>query len=156
MMSAVSTTFISICRCWSCSNLEFQPFNFDGQVPGEESICKGLVWCIIQPWYEMTTYNQKHKNWSQFLGLTLGPVIGAFMYDAGGFCLPFSVTGTLIIMSGFLVCSVTEMPILERSENSLPVLRFLTKPAICGALFTATVAAYTIGTIEVKMFWPLI
>jgi len=85
------------------------------------------------------------------LGLTLGPVIGAFMYDAGGFCLPFSVTGTLIIMSGFLVCSVTEMPILERSENSLPVLQFLTKPAICGALFTATVAAYTIGTIEATL-----
>ena len=102
---------------------------------------------------KVTIYNQKHTNLNLFLGLTLGPVIGAFMYDAGGFCLPFSVTGTLIIMSGFLVCSVTEMPILERSENSLPVLRFLTKPAICGALFTATVAAYTIGTIEVKMFW---
>ena len=30
-------------------------------------------------------------------GLTIGPVIGAFMYDAGGFFLPFAVTGTVIL-----------------------------------------------------------
>ena len=42
-------------------------------------------------------------------GLTIGPVIGAFMYDYGGFFLPFAVTGTAIIVSGVLVYSVTEV-----------------------------------------------
>ena len=42
-------------------------------------------------------------------GLTIGPVIGAFMYDYGGFFLPFAVTGAAIILSGVLVYSVTEV-----------------------------------------------
>ena len=36
-------------------------------------------------------------------GLTVGPVLGAFMYDAGGFFLPFAVTGSAILLSGCLV-----------------------------------------------------
>ena len=42
-------------------------------------------------------------------GLTVGPVIGAFMYDYGGFCLPFAVTGAAIIASGVLVYYLTEV-----------------------------------------------
>ena len=44
-------------------------------------------------------------------GLTVGPVIGAFMYDYGGFCLPFAVTGAAIIASGELVYNLTEVRI---------------------------------------------
>ena len=44
-------------------------------------------------------------------GLTVGPVIGAFMYDYGGFCLPFAVTGAAIIASGVLVYYLTEVRI---------------------------------------------
>ena len=44
-------------------------------------------------------------------GLTVGPVIGAFMYDYGGFCLPFAVTGAAIIASGVLVYNLTEVRI---------------------------------------------
>jgi len=42
-------------------------------------------------------------------GLTIGPVIGAFMYDAGGFFLPFAVTGTAILLSGIVVLVVTDV-----------------------------------------------
>ena len=42
-------------------------------------------------------------------GLTIGPVIGAFMYDAGGFFLPFAVTGTAILLSGIIVLLVTDV-----------------------------------------------
>ena len=42
-------------------------------------------------------------------GLTIGPVIGAFMYDAGGFFLPFAVTGTAILLSGCLVLFITDV-----------------------------------------------
>ena len=86
------------------------------------------------------------------LGLTLGPVLGAFMFEAGGFCLPFVVTGTVIIISGAAVYLVTDMPVIQRSETgALGVLTFLAKPAISGALLTATMAAYTIGTIEATL-----
>ena len=44
-------------------------------------------------------------------GLTVGPVIGAFMYNYGGFCLPFAVTGAAIIASGVLVYYLTEVRI---------------------------------------------
>ena len=42
-------------------------------------------------------------------GLTIGPVLGALMYDAGGFFLPFAVTGTAILLSGVIVLLVTEV-----------------------------------------------
>ena len=42
-------------------------------------------------------------------GLTIGPVLGALMYDAGGFFLPFAVTGTVILLSGVIVLLVTEV-----------------------------------------------
>ena len=42
-------------------------------------------------------------------GLTIGPVLGALMYNAGGFVLPFAVTGTAILLSGAIVLLVTEV-----------------------------------------------
>ena len=86
------------------------------------------------------------------LGLTLGPVLGAFMYEAGGFFLPFVVTGSAIIISGAAVYLVTDMPEIQRSETgSRSVLSFLARPSITGALLTVTIAAYTIGTIEATL-----
>ena len=86
------------------------------------------------------------------LGLTLGPVLGAFMYEAGGFFLPFVVTGSAIIISGAAVYLVTDMLEIQRSETgSRSVLSFLARPSITGALLTVTIAAYTIGTIEATL-----
>jgi len=56
-------------------------------------------------------------------GLTIGPVIGAFMYDAGGFFLPFAVTGTAILLSGCLVLFITDFPDMEHGEDSMPVMK---------------------------------
>ena len=42
-------------------------------------------------------------------GLTIGPVLGALMYNAGGFFLPFAVTGTAILVSGLVVLLLTEV-----------------------------------------------
>ena len=42
-------------------------------------------------------------------GLTIGPVLGALMYHAGGFFLPFVVTGSAILLSGSVVLLVTEV-----------------------------------------------
>ena len=44
-------------------------------------------------------------------GLTIGPVIGAFMYDYGGFFLPFAITGSSIIVSGVFLFYFTEVVI---------------------------------------------
>ena len=45
-------------------------------------------------------------------GLTIGPVLGALMYGAGGFFLPFAVTGTAILASGLVVMLVTEVSLI--------------------------------------------
>ena len=84
-------------------------------------------------------------------GLTVGPVVGAFLYEAGGFCLPFALTGTAIILSGVMAFVLTDFPTLERTESSVSVFRFLSRLEICGALLTATMAAYCIGTIEATL-----
>ena len=99
-------------------------------------------------------------------GLTVGPVLGAFMYDYGGFFLPFAVTGTAIIVSGVLVYSVTQVkiwwrknisnltillfqfPDMDSGEASQPVLNILSNPRVIIALLTATMGAYSIGTVE--------
>ena len=85
------------------------------------------------------------------LGLTLGPVLGAAMYEAGGFCLPFAVTGAAIIASGAAAYLVTEMPSIAPTEASQSVLSLAARPAVTVALLTATVAAYTIGTVEATL-----
>ena len=84
-------------------------------------------------------------------GLTLGPVIGAFLYEAGGFSVPFFLGGSMIIVSGALVYLVTDMPTIEKTESTYSVMKFVTKPAILAALFSATVSAYTIGTLEATL-----
>ena len=85
------------------------------------------------------------------LGLTLGPVLGAAMYEAGGFCLPFAVTGAAIIASGAAAYLVTELPTIAPTEASQSVLSLAARPAVTVALLTATVAAYTIGTVEATL-----
>jgi len=81
-------------------------------------------------------------------GLTIGPVIGAFMYDAGGFFLPFAVTGTAILLSGIVVLLVTDFPDMEHGDVDLPVMKILSNPRVLIALATCTTGAYSIGTIE--------
>eukprot|EP00092_Neocalanus_flemingeri_P030917 GFUD01033574.1.p1 GENE.GFUD01033574.1~~GFUD01033574.1.p1 ORF type:complete len:505 (-),score=68.91 GFUD01033574.1:56-1570(-) len=84
-------------------------------------------------------------------GLTIGPVLGAFMYDAGGFFLPFAVTGTAILLSGVTVLLVTDFPDMEHGDADLPVMKILTNPRVLIALLTCTIGAYSVGTIEATL-----
>lgn len=84
-------------------------------------------------------------------GLTIGPVIGAFMYDAGGFFLPFAVTGTAILLSGIIVLLVTDFPDMEHGDVDLPVMKILSNPRVLIALATCTIGAYSVGTIEATL-----
>jgi len=84
-------------------------------------------------------------------GLTIGPVIGAFMYDAGGFFLPFAITGTAILLSGFVVLFVTDFPDMEHGEDSMPVMKIFSNYRVLVSLATCTAGAYTIGSLEATL-----
>ena len=45
----------------------------------------------------------------------LGPVIGSYLYECGGFVLPFDVTGVLILLFTFCLCII--VPPGPRSER---------------------------------------
>lgn len=83
----------------------------------------------------------------------VGPVLGALLYKAAGFCLPFALTGTAILLSGGLVLLVTKMPNMasttSSTETSSFALGLLTRPPVLISLATATAGAYSIGTVEV-------
>ena len=83
----------------------------------------------------------------------VGPVLGALLYKAAGFCLPFALTGTAILLSGGLVLLVTKMPNMasttSSTETSSSALGLLTRPPVLISLATATAGAYSIGTVEV-------
>ena len=83
----------------------------------------------------------------------VGPVLGALLYKAAGFCLPFALTGTAILLSGFQVLVVTKMPSMASSNSSTSPqssssLAILSKPTVLIGLATATAGAYSIGTVE--------
>eukprot|EP00092_Neocalanus_flemingeri_P107350 GFUD01137792.1.p1 GENE.GFUD01137792.1~~GFUD01137792.1.p1 ORF type:complete len:280 (+),score=82.29 GFUD01137792.1:238-1077(+) len=50
-----------------------------------------------------------------------------------------------------MVYAVTEFPDMERSEASQPVLSILSHPRVIIALLTATMGAYSIGTVEATL-----
>ena len=87
----------------------------------------------------------------------VGPVLGALLYKAAGFCLPFALTGTAILLSGFQVLVVTKMPSMASSNSSTSPqssssLAILSKPTVLIGLATATAGAYSIGTVEATVF----
>lgn len=84
-------------------------------------------------------------------GLTIGPVIGAFMYTWGGFFLPFAVTGTAILTSGLVVLMMTDFPDMEHGEASMPVIKLISNTRVLVSLITCTVGAYSIGTLEATL-----
>ena len=93
----------------------------------------------------------------------VGPVLGALLYKAAGFCLPFALTGTAILLSGGLVLIVTKMPAMASStssstspQSSSNAIAILSKPTVLIGLATATAGAYSIGTVEATNFFLVI
>jgi len=73
------------------------------------------------------------------------------MYDAGGFFLPFAITGTAILLSGFVVLFVTDFPDMEHGEDSMPVMKIFSNYRVLVSLATCTAGAYTIGSLEATL-----
>jgi hypothetical protein len=48
------------------------------------------------------------------------------MYDAGGFFLPFAVTGTAILLSGFAVLATVKVGEIKRRHSGSSFLRIFT------------------------------
>merc|ERR1719481_2025042 len=84
-------------------------------------------------------------------GLTIGPVLGAYMYSAGGFFVPFAVTGSAILLSGFLVLLSTDFPELDSGDTDLDVGKILMNKKVLIALGTCTIGAYSVGTVEATL-----
>ena len=47
------------------------------------------------------------------LGLTVGPVIGAFLYDSYGFFLPFIISGSAMLLSGAIALFTNDVCIVS-------------------------------------------
>ena len=88
-------------------------------------------------------------------GYMLGPVIGAGLYNLGGFLLPFLASGLVFILLS-LQCVTLVKPLISHAEDQmeasslsppalLPLLADLT---VLVPLLSATTAAVTIGFIE--------
>lgn len=55
------------------------------------------------------------------LGLTIAPVIGSFLYELGGFNLPFTFFGAIFIMFGlFLKCIIPYQVDIATKQSSPP------------------------------------
>ena len=57
----------------------------------------------------------------------LGPIIGSYLYEYGGFMLPFDVTGVLILLFTFFLCIVVPPePRNERDQKMKEETKVLT------------------------------
>ena len=85
----------------------------------------------------------------------LGPVIGAGLYNLGGFLLPFLTSGLVFILLS-LQCVIVVKPLISHAEeemeasnlSSLAILPLLVDLTVLVPLLSATTAAITIGFIE--------
>ena len=81
------------------------------------------------------------------MGLTIGPVIGGALYDAGGFLLPFLSSGLFFIALTFILCilipSIEELD--ERQANFWAMLKI---PAIAINGLAVISSSFNIGFFE--------
>lgn len=56
---------------------------------------------------------------SRNIGLTLGPVLGPFLYSIGGFIIPLFITGAGVILCGAIAFMVLEKPCCQQSSMSI-------------------------------------
>ena len=86
------------------------------------------------------------------LGFSLGPVLGAFLYDLSGFLLPFLVCGSALLLMGLLSFPVV-LPVTKEAESqissSLPSpWPLFSSPAFLNSLLVTIGAAVTFGFTE--------
>ena len=86
------------------------------------------------------------------LGMTVGPVIGVFLYNIGGFLTPFLVCGVAATVTGVLCvwkCVPRETSdketTKEKEESSTSILPVLHNPRALVSLLSVTTASISVG-----------
>lgn len=81
------------------------------------------------------------------LGLMLGPSLGGWLYEAGGFSLPFVAVAVCALVVAALLWGV-RMPTATGSVDPLPLKRLIRHPPIAPCAMAVVVAAATISMLE--------
>ena len=88
------------------------------------------------------------------LGYTIGPMIGSFLYEYGGFVLPFLVCGGAILVTG-VISLVTCHNLIKEAESekspsskSSSMLPILSNFDAALSLLSVVAATFTVGFME--------
>lgn len=81
-------------------------------------------------------------------GFTAGPMIGAVLYDFGGFELPFLVLGGVLLIVSMLSCFLIESYKDEPSEEEKGMLGMLKVPIVWVMLFADFVCALSLAYLD--------
>ena len=83
------------------------------------------------------------------LGMTVGPVIGVFLYNIGGFLTPFLVCGVAATVTGVLcVWKCVPRESSNQEESSTSILPVLHNPRALVSLLSVTTASISVGFVE--------
>ena len=89
------------------------------------------------------------------LGMTVGPVIGVFLYNIGGFLTPFLVCGVAATVTGVLCVwkcvpreTADEETTKEKEDSSTSILPVLHNPRALVSLLSVTTASISVGFVE--------
>lgn len=89
------------------------------------------------------------------IGLIVGPTVGGFLYQIGGYKLPFAVLGGLLICAAMMTHFVLPSKYDERSESEQSsrkgMLDLLKVPSIFLAAYSIICASITIGFIQATL-----
>jgi DHA1 family solute carrier family 18 vesicular amine transporter 1/2 len=81
------------------------------------------------------------------LGLMLGPSLGGWLYEAGGFALPFVAVAVCAIVVAVLLWGV-RMPAATGGSDRLPLRWLIRQPPIAACAMAVVAAAATISMLE--------
>jgi len=86
------------------------------------------------------------------IGQIIGPVLGGALYEWGGFTLPFSFLGSLLVVSAFAIHFIMpEVPQPPENADKPGMCSALQKPGILVALFKVSTAACSVGFIQTTL-----
>lgn len=86
------------------------------------------------------------------VGMMIGPSFGGFLYDVGGFSLPFVITGTLIVLNSCVALTVPKFVPSQRNNPTIALDQSTTKykqlfkdPAIAGCFAIVIVSEMSVA-----------
>ncbi|KAK7502948.1 hypothetical protein BaRGS_00005897, partial [Batillaria attramentaria] len=81
-------------------------------------------------------------------GAMTGPVIGGFLYELGGFGLPFWVVGGLLLTCAAIMAVLLPNPTEIRKKEEKSILRLLTSPAVVASGLSVMTGGYSFGSLD--------